>query len=275
MLVLIGIRGILLLDIISFLVAVIILLLAHMPALERAEERLSMRQDLSFGFRYIWKQKPLLAVQVVFFSFNVVAGFSFFMVSPLILARTSSNELILASVQSAMGLGGLLGGLVLMVWGGPKIRIHGVLLSMAAYSVFGGFVLGVGQSLSIWLVAGFFMAGTVPIMNGSNQAIWQSKVPPALQGRVFATRRLIAQLSMPIAMLSAGLLADHVFEPAMMPTGLLAPVFGKLVGVGEGAGIGLMIVLSGIVGLVIVAFAYFNASVTKVETLLVDHEVIT
>jgi len=70
------------------------------------------------------------------------------------------------------------------------------------------------------------------LINSSNQAIWQAKVAPDLQGRVFATRRLIAWFVTPFATLLAGPLADYVFEPAMNQTrscppllaGWLAPV---------------------------------------------------
>lgn len=269
----VGLQGILLIDICSFVFALITLWMVGIPRLEPQKEvTLTLWQDSLFGFRYIWKHRPLFAVQMVFFSVNIVAGFSFFMLSPLILARTGSNEIILASVQSAMGLGGLFGGLLLTIWGGPKKRIHGVLSSMAVYSLLGSLLLGLGKSPIIWMMASFFMMATVPVMNGSNQAIWQSKVPIALQGRVFATRRLIAQLSMPISMILAGVLADRVFEPAMQPAGFLAPIFGKIVGVGDGAGIGLMSVLSGIVGILIIAVAYLIPSVTKVEMLLPDHD---
>ena len=143
---------------------------------------------------------------------------------------------------------------------------------MAVYSLLGSLLIGLGQSPITWMIAGFFMMGTVPVMNGSNQAIWQSKVPASLQGRVFAVRRLIAQLSMPLSMILAGVLADQVFEPAMLPTGFLAPIFGDLVGTGYGAGIGLMSIISGLVGIVIIAVAYLIPNITKAEMLLLDHD---
>src|SRR3972149_6020562 len=98
--------------------------------------------------------------------------------------------------------------------------------------------------------ASFFGFFIVPIINGSNQAIWQSKVPPDLQGKVFAVRRLIAQITAPLAMAIGGPLAAFVFEPAMQPGAGLAAIFGWLVGVGPGAGIGLMLVGFGIGGAV-------------------------
>ena len=93
------------------------------------------------------------------------------------------------------------------------------------------------------LVAGavFLMMLGVPIIQGCSQAIWQSKVEPDVQGRVFAVRRMVAQFTVPIADLSAGPLADYLFEPAMAKGGALAPVFGGILGgVGQGRGIGLL-----------------------------------
>jgi hypothetical protein len=79
-------------------------------------------------------------------------------------------------------------------------------------------------------------------MNSSNQAIWQAKVAPDLQGRVFSARRLIAWITTPITPLIAGPLADFVLEPAMAEGGSLTGVFGWLVGTGPGAGMALLII---------------------------------
>jgi hypothetical protein len=112
----------------------------------------------------------------------------------------------------------------------------------------------------------------VTILNGSNQAIWQSKVPPALQGRVFSVRRLIAQVTVPIAMLASGPLADKVFGPAMLPAGSLAPLFGWLSGTGPGAGISLMFVWAGLAGAAVGIVGYLVPSIRDVERLIPDHD---
>ena len=278
-LVFIGIEGVLLIDIVTFLIALATLVFARIPRLEPTpnEVKASLWSDFLFGFKYIYNHKPLLAVQLVFFSFNIVATFSYFMIAPLILARTGSSELILGIVQSAMGIGGLVGGILLSIWGGPKKRIHGVLVSMAIFCFLGSFLFSIGQNstklgLVFWIIGAVFSAGVIPIMNGSNQAIWQSKVALNLQGRVFAARRLIAQLSTPISMIIAGLAADRIFEPAMQEGNRVANIFSPLLGSGDGAGIALMFLLSSIAGIIIVAIAYSSKNVTQVESLLPDHD---
>ena len=112
----------------------------------------------------------------------------------------------------------------------------------------------------------------IPIINGSNQAIWQRKVPPTLQGRVFSIRRMIAQFSFPIAVLFAGPMADRVFEPAMMSGGALAEVFGGLFGTGPGSGMSLMIFFSGVIGVAVGLVGYSIPAVRNVEQLLPDFD---
>jgi hypothetical protein len=173
-----------------------------------------------------------------------------------------------------MGLGGVAGGLLLSAWGGPKRKIHGVLLGMAMSSVTGTILLGIGQDLAVWSLGAFFSTFLMPIINGSSQAIWQAKVAPDVQGRVFSVRRLIAQVSAPLAILLSGPLADHVFEPAMMAGGSLVYSFGSLVGTGSGAGMSLMFVLTGIFGVFVSLVGYLFPEIRDVEHILPDHDAV-
>jgi DHA3 family macrolide efflux protein-like MFS transporter len=238
----IGIGGILFIDILTFLVAIGALLIVHIPLPVVTEEGLrskgSLWKESVYGFRYIVKRPSLLGLQLVFFSINLVAVFGNTVSTPMILARTANDATVLGIVQSTMGVGGVAGSILLSLWGGPKRRIHGVLAGMGLGMV-GMILMGFGRDLYVWSTAAFISLFFIPIINGSNQAIWQSKVAPDVQGRVFATRAMIAQISAPMAMLLSGPLADYYFEPAMMVGGSLEPFFSGLVGTGPGAGMAL------------------------------------
>ena len=132
--------------------------------------------------------------------------------------------------------------------------------------------MGVGQQAAIWAFAGFCGAMIIPILNGSNQAIWQSKVSPDLQGRVFSVRLLIAQIAAPVAMLMAGPMADKIFEPAMSGDTVMSSAFGWLVGTGPGAGMGLMLVIAGFLGVLVGVGGYMFPIVRNVEKILPDHD---
>jgi MFS family permease len=278
LLLLIGIRGIFAIDIVTFVVAIAALLVVFIPEPARAEReatRNSLWKDSIFGFRYIFASRSLLGLQLVFFASNLIATFGFTVFAPMILARTANDSLALGTVQMAFGIGGVVGGAALTAWGGFKRRVHGVLLGMALSSVFGTIVLGLSQSVVVWSIGAFAGMLFLPLINGSNQAIWQAKVPPALQGRVFATRRLIAQISAPIAMLIAGPLADRVFEPLMASESGLSQTLGRVVGNGPGSGMGLMLVIAGALGAIVGLGGYLFPAVRNAEILLPDHDAAT
>jgi hypothetical protein len=215
----------------------------------------------------------LLGLQLVFFAKNVFSyPVQVVLLAPMILARTGNNGLVLGTVQSLGAVGGLIGGLALSTWGGPRRRIHGVLLGMVAMRLFGQCVLGLGRAGWIWMMANFTIFFFTPVINGANQAIWQAKVPPGQQGRVFSARRLIAQFPTSFAMTLVGPLADRLFEPAMAPGGALATRFGWLVGTGPGAGMALMMVLGGVIGASVGLIGYLVPIVRDVEELLHDHD---
>ncbi len=273
----IGIAGIMLIDIVSFLAAIGTLLFVHIPqpaaTAAGAEGKGSLLTESVYGFRYIFARPSLLGLQLVFFFGNFLHGLGFTVLAPMILSRTGNNEMLLGFVQSAFGVGGVIGGVLLAAWGGLKRRVHGVLAGWIISSLFGTVLMGLGQALPVWLAAAFFGAFAVPFINGSNQAIWQSKVAPDVQGRVFASRRLIAQITFPVATVLSGLLADRVFEPGLSSAdGSLAATFGPLVGVGPGAGMSLMFIIAGFLTLIVGVVGYLTPVIRNAEDILPDHD---
>lgn len=272
----IGLQGLFLIDIATFIfaISVLIFIFVPQPPVTQAglEGKGNLWQESVYGFKYILKRPSLLGLQLVFLLGNFIFGIAMAVRAPMILARTGSNELIFGTVNSVAAIGGVLGGLVMSAWGGFKRRVHGVLLGWALSGLVGEVLMGVGQGVLIWSAAGFLGSALVPLINGSNQAIWQSKVAPDVQGRVFSIRRLIAWVSSPLSMLIAGPLADYVLEPAMQPEGSLAPLFGPLVGTGPGAGMALMFIFSGSLVILVGLGGYLFPAIRNAETLLPDHD---
>lgn len=271
-----GLRGLLILDLVTAAFAITTLLFVRIPQPEVSRDGLaahgSIWQESLFGLKYIFTRPSLLALQLLFMVCNFFITLAISLRAPYILARTGNNQIIFASTQSAAAIGGLVGGLLMGIWGGPKRRIHGVLTGWAMLGFLGAVVFGLGQTTILWVVSGFVGILFSPVINGSNQAIWQSKVPPDLQGRVFSIRRLIAWFVSPLASGLAGPLADKVFEPAMRTNSALSTIFGPLVGTGPGAGMGLMFVLGGAITGIIALFAYSISTLREVETRLPDHD---
>lgn len=269
-----GIQSVLMIDIISFVFAVATLLIVFIPQPTRTTEgdagRGSLLKESLYGFRYISERPNLLALQLYFFVLNLFGTGAFVLLSPYVLARTNNDSGALAAVEAMLGVGGVIGGLLLTVWGGPKRRIHGLFLGLVFSSILGVMPLGMGQSLLIWMAAALFTTVFMSFINAANQAIWQAKVAPDVQGRVFAVRRVIAQIPAAVVLLGIGPLVDNIFEPGMMPDGALASIFGGLVGVGPGAGMGLLITIMGVLGVIQGVLGYAIPVVRDAESRLPD-----
>ena len=209
---------------------------------------------------------------MVFFFGNLFSGMTFTLLAPMILARTDQNSLIYGSVQTIGAVGGILGGVTMSIWSGLKRRQFGVIFGWMMEGVFFTALLGVGRGLPAWGAAMVFGGFLGALINTSNQAFWQSKVAPDLQGRVFSARRLIAWFTQPIAPIIAGTLADYVLEPAMRTESTLSAAFSNLVGTGPGSGMGLLMVFCGIAITLVGLTAYFIPAIRNADELLPDHD---
>ncbi len=275
----IGINGIMLIDLGTFLVAFVTLLWVHVPQPEVSQAgqrgRGSLWQESLYGLRYIWERPSLRMLMLVFLSANLFENLGVTLFSPMILARSNNSEAVLGSVQSIGALGGMAGGILMTVWGGPKRKMYGIFAGwMCAYSL-GLILMGFGASARFWMLASFLFYFFGLVADSCSQAFWQVKVAPDVQGRVFATKLLVIQIPIPIAMLLAGWLADDIFEPGMRAGGRLASLFPALAGQGAGSGMALLLIFSGIFGLIVMAFGYMISSVRKAEDLLPDYDAIT
>jgi hypothetical protein len=149
-----------------------------------------------------------------------------------------------------------------------------VLLGVIGTGLAGGVAMGFAGGVMTWSLAGLLGSFCSPWISGCNQAIWQAKVPADLQGRVFGARLLLAQVSVPIALLLAGPLVDGVFIPAMGRGGSLAGLLGGILGVGPGGGLALLYVVGGLASVAVGLAGYLSPAVREAEEILPDSAVL-
>jgi MFS transporter, DHA3 family, macrolide efflux protein len=271
-----GLTIILTIDVVTFFIAIGALLLVHVPqpakTVEGQKEKGGIWKEAVYGFTYIFKRPSLLGLQLVFFFGNLFTNIGFTVFAPMILLRTANDSITFGAVNSAAAIGGVAGGIIMSAWGGFKKRTHGVLAGWIMAGVFSA-IFGFGTSLAFWIP--FIVAASLvsPLINTSNQAIWQSKVAPDLQGRVFSARRLIAWFSQPIAPIIAGLMADKWLEPSMTSgTSWLAKTFSSWVGNGSGSGMALLLILGSLGAAMVGVIGYFIPFIRNAESILPDHD---
>jgi DHA3 family macrolide efflux protein-like MFS transporter len=264
----IQVQGVIAIDFITFAFAVFTLLLVRIPKPEALEERgKSLIHDMAFGLRYLTKRSGLMGLLILFAVSNFLLGLIMALFTPMVLSFTSADVL---GVMTSIGtLGMLFGGGLMMVWGGPKRRIYGVLGCMLLEGL-ALLISGTHPSVPLVTGAAFGFFFFFSIDGASNDAIWQSKVAPDVQGRVFGMRSTIAMFSMIPAYALAGPLADEVFEPLLAATGPLATSVGKIIGVGQGRGIGLMFIIAGMLTTLAAVGAYMHPRIRRVEDELPD-----
>ncbi len=274
---LIELTGILVIDVATFFLAIGALLVVQIPQPAKTVEGQagsgSLLKEGFYGFRYIFTRRSLLGLLLFFITLNFIIGISINLFAPFILSRTGNDSVSLGAVQSASAVGAVIGGLLISLWGGFKRRMTNIFLSEALIGLFLLVLFGLGRSLPVWIAV--CLIGNIfgVFSNGASQAIWQVKVAPDVQGRVFAARRMIALITNPVTPVLAGLLADHVTEPAMKSQTWLAGAFGWLVGTSPGSGMALQLVLTGLAYIATVIIVYFFFPIVRnLEDQLPDHD---
>jgi MFS family permease len=267
----VGIVSVMLIDLVTFLFAVTIVLAVRIPrpAVTKgdATKPTPLWKDMAIGWQFISARAGFLSLMVLFGLGNYANLMTDTLMPPMLLELSSPT--VLGSVLSTGGLGMLVGTVLMSVWGGPKKRIYGVLVfkTLAGLAIMG---IGLFRSIPLIALATFFYYLPFPLVNGSDQAIWQRKVPPEVQGRVFSIRRMLARSMIPLAYLTAGPLSDQVFKPLLSANGSLAASLGQFFGVGPSRGLGSLIFLMGLFIVVLTLSTALNPRVRNVEEELPD-----
>lgn len=266
----IGVAGAIILDIATFAVAIAVLLAVRIPRPAATDEgrarQGSIWRQAFDGFRYLAARPALLGLS----AYNSVVAFLVFGVlvlgTPYVLARTGS-EAMLGFVLSALNIGAIAGALTMSAWGGTRPRIHTVLLGRIIAGVFLA-LAGLGRSPLMLAAIFFVFVFTRPMTDAATASIYQAKIAPDLQGRVFAAIGQISALLTPLACLAAGPLADGVFEPARRLPAWRAVAWA--VGDGPGAGIGLMFMIGGVLTALLSLAVYASPAIRHMESAPAD-----
>lgn len=266
-----GLKTILCIDISTFAIAILTLISVKFPEFKRYKKSNKVVNqvisDAVAGWNYIVLRPGLLRLVC----FIAISYFTMGMIEvvlwPLLYQPGSTTQL--GFVLSVGGCGMLLGSVLMSVWSGPRNRVKAIICFVGLQGLI---VLIGGLKISpVILALGIFgYLFSQPIIVSCNQAIWQSKVPSRLQGRVFALQQTLERSLAICAYLLAGPLVDNVLNPLMAEGGIVAQMIGKVINTGMGQGVTLLLVILGVINLMVVAIAYREPRLRYLEQELPD-----
>ena len=268
----IQLSGMFVLDLSSFLFALTTLLLVRFPhhkvTQSQQTNKTSLLTQALYSFHYLRARCGLLALLLFFASSNFLMGILQVLSYPLILSFASPVQL--GTIMSVGGVGMVTGSLLMSTWGSGRQNYINILFLFMLLNGFSMMVAGLEPSVFLFAIAAFLFFLGIPFINSCAQVIFQKKVAPDVQGRVFSLNSAICGSCLPLAYLVAGPLADRIFEPLMTVNGLLAGTIGQLIGTGPGRGIGLMFIVLGTLTMLMTIIAYQYAPLRLVEDELPD-----
>jgi len=274
----IGLGGILTINLFSFVISIAALLIADIPSMphtaEGEQSHNKFVQEALYGLKYILKRPGLLGLQLIFFFGNFFTGVALSITSlfTMVSLRTGGDASAAGTAQSAAALAAVAVGIFLSAVGGIRRPVRAIILGWILSSLFGLTLLGISQFVIVWIIAAVVDAIFEPVVNVSMDAFLQTKIPPDLQGRVFAASEFLSQLMIPFTPLVAAILGQGIFEPAMQEGGQLAGMFGWLVGTGPGSGFGLMILICGLAGTLVGLSGFLVRDIRNVDVTLPDFD---
>jgi MFS transporter, DHA3 family, macrolide efflux protein len=250
LLVAVGFLGILLIDVFTALFAIVPLLFIAIPQPRTAvnpndpstsSSSSSIGHEIMEGFRYVWQQRGLfiLISMAALLNFLIMPGITLL---PLLVSQHFQGDAFqFATMQTAFGIGVLLGGILLGVWGGFQRRILTTFSGLIGLGI-GLSMVGLAPAGLFWLaVAGMFVAGLmIPLTNGPLHAIFQTVVAPEFHGRVFTLLGTISIAMAPLGLIIAGPIADTL-------------------------GVRFWLITGGILCIIIGATSFFNPYINDIE----------
>lgn len=246
-----GLQGVIIFDLITFVISVVVLLAVKIPNPPKSD--ISLEQDNTFlegligGFKYLSKQKGLLQL-IIYFSFiNFMLNGPLELVIPYIM-KITGDDLMVPIVLGAMNIGALIGALILILRGdiGNKARylIFGMIINGIMFLLF-----GIARTPLLLSASLLVLMIPLPFSGALFKSILQAKTAPDYQGRVFAVVSQLNNIGSTISFLITGPIIDKILEPAANSSrwGLFIDVFGTK----GGAGIGILLSVTG--GVIVIA----------------------
>ena len=257
-----GLPFIMVLDLGTFFLAVgVLIFVVKIEKVAVTEKREGVFSGFVEGCRFLKQHTGILYIMLTLALINFLSRLTYEnILSPMILARSGGNTAVYGIVSGVLGAGGILGGILVAKKKKSKNYVKMIYVSAAVSFLFGDLLMGIGQNAFFWCIAGLAASVPIPFVMAAQRVILYEQVPQEKQGRIFAVRNAIQYSAIPAGILLGGWLADYVFEPFMASENGLVFLLQKLVGQGDGSGMAVMFLCTGILGTLASVIGYKKVS---------------
>jgi len=267
LLTLIDIKFIFTIDISTFLMASVIIIWTRKNSgktiVKIKQPKKSFISDLKEGIQEYSKNKGVVHLVVTTMIVLFFVGLLQALILPMILSLTNAKTA--GITQSICASGMLVGSLFIGLFGSKSKHVKVLSISLFLAGLFFA-NFGLSTSIVFITLAGFMFFATLPFVNTSIEVLIRKNIDNKKQGRVWSIISTITYLGSIVAFMVAGFLADKVFNPLLEVNGKLAGTVGSIIGIGEGRGIGLMLVVSGIIISFISLLIFRNKFINNLDT---------
>ena len=262
-----GLPLILLFDLFSFAIAFFVLLfLIRIPERLTKEKFKSPFAEILVGFHFLKTEKGILYIMLTMAVINFFSRLTYEnILSPMILARSSENNIVLGIVNACMGIGGIVGGLLVSMKRESRKKANMIYVSAALSFLLGDLTMAVGRNVFFWSFAALAASLPLPFIMAGQNLILYKKIPDNIQGRIFAVKNAVQYSTIPFGILLGGYLSDYVFEPFMRSNSDVVTLLEKIVGTGAGGGMAVMFLCTGICGFTMSIFSLFCKEIQKLN----------
>lgn len=247
-----GLDGVILIDLITFAVAFLVLLLfIRIPENEQVtKEKEPFAAAIRAGIGFLREKRGIFTLILFLAAINLVASMFNAALPAMLLSREGGGETALGIVNSFTAVTTLVGSLIASLLPAPKSRVRvicwALLLSMSTEN----FLLGFGRSLPVWCIGAFLGWIAIPLLNTNMNAIMRLNIPQSLQGRVYAARNSLQFFTIPVGYMLGGAAVDCLFEPLMAHQNADSLLV-KMFGMGKGSGAACFFAVLGMLGVIV------------------------
>ena len=248
-----SIENILILDIFTFIFAALAVVAIKKEASKSHSDspHLSLFKDLKEGWEVIVCNQGVLTLILIISLVTFYIGFLQTLLGPMILSFSTPQTLGTILSTSALGMIG-----TSLYIGIRKVSTDYV--RMLSYGLIGAgvFFALMGLSTNVYVITlnGFLFFCALPFINTSTDVLIRKSIPNEKQGRAWGIIGVLSQIGFIVAYGVAGYLADRIFNPLLVEGGILTSTIGQIIGVGNGRGIGLLFIFSGLL-VVLIGFS--------------------